>query len=67
MATLTSKPKTTRIECIGPGCRTVVSMNTAKTEQWIVYQKDARLPHNLARRDLLGWCRACKERYGVSE
>ena len=64
---LVAKPRSYRVECVGPGCHTIVSMNTANSEQWIVFPKEARLPHAPERRDFLGWCRACKDRYKVTE
>jgi hypothetical protein len=64
---LVVKPKPARVECVGPGCRTIISLKSAQAESWIVYPKMAVLPHSPERRDYLGWCRACKERYGVIE
>ena len=67
MEILVAKPRTCRVECVGPGCHTVVSLKSAQSERWIVYPKEARLPHAPERRDYLGWCRACRDWYKVDE
>ena len=67
MEILVAKPRVSRVECVGPCCHTVVSLKSAQSERWIIYPKMAILPHSPERRDMLGWCRACRDKYKVEE
>ena len=63
-------PPSSRVECCGPhgGEPLIVSLITARAEDWIIYAKETLFPDTLhTRRHFLGWCRACNEAFKVTK
>jgi predicted 3-demethylubiquinone-9 3-methyltransferase (glyoxalase superfamily) len=58
-------PKIGRVECVAPNCGLMVSMITATSEGWIKIVPAT--PGIGKERSHIGWCRKCKDKYGVSE
>ena len=61
-----ARPATpSKVECCGPQCKVIVTLIVAKAEKWVIYSKGALHPSDSGRRDFLGWCRRCADKYGV--
>ena len=63
-----TKQPSGRVECVGPHGENplIVSMVTATREGWKGIQATESSKYG-ERRQALGWCRACADRFGVED